>query len=84
MNLINTSRSDPEQYDAIVGDEQVGHLHLRRGRFVVECPVSCGEIVYEAFPGGYGRFLDDERDKYLDLAKQKIAEWLRSHKTLEE
>lgn len=74
--LIQTCSMCPEQYDA--KDEhgkQLGYLRLRWGEFTVNCPDCRGELVYSAEPKGDGMFDDDEREMYLQIAKDAIAEY---------
>lgn len=79
--LVKTCNAYPEQYDAFVGGKQVGYLRLRHGRFSVSCPDAGGEEVYFAHPDGYGEFTDNERDHYLDIAKEKISIWRKNNKS---
>jgi len=72
IKLVNTCGACPEQYNAYVGDKLVGYLRLRHGRFRVDFP-DCGEeTIYEAYPKGDGIFYDDEREQYLNEAKQAL------------
>lgn len=73
IRLEQTCYACPEQYDAFVGDEQVGYLRLRWGNFTVEYPDCGGDLVLEAQPRGHGRFDDEERDLYLDMARKALA-----------
>lgn len=74
IRLDQTCSACPEQYDAFIGDERVGYLRLRHGRFTVEVPDVGGKLVYEAEPKGDGCFADDERDYYLAKAVVAILE----------
>lgn len=76
INLVLTCGACPEQYDAFLGEERVGYLRLRHGRFYVECPDSGGLRVYEAAPDGDGIFTTEERDYYLSHAVAAIENWL--------
>jgi len=80
IKLILTCGACPEQYDAFLGEERVGYLRLRHGRFYVECPDSGGLRVYEATPKGDGLFDSDERDYYLAHAVAAIEGWIASGK----
>lgn len=82
MNNLNYKPSDirldmtcgacPEQYDAYVGNRQVGYLRLRHGIFRVDYP-DCGEeTIYTAYPKGDGTFHPDEREYYLTQAREAI------------
>lgn len=73
IRLEMTCRACPEQYDAFVGDKQVGYLRLRHGHFSVEFPDCGGEILYEASTIGDGIFDDSERDNHIQRAKDAIA-----------
>lgn len=75
ITLVRTCYACPEQYDAFVGDQQVGYLRLRHGFFTVDVPDHTGDTIYEACPRGDGIFEDDEREGYLMAAKQAIVEW---------
>lgn len=72
LRLVLTCGACPEQYDVYDGDEQVGYLRLRHGRFRAEVPHSGGRTVYEGLPMGDGIFLDEERDRYLTTAVRAI------------
>jgi len=65
IKLRLTCGACPEQYDAFLGEIQVGYLRLRHGAFRVDYPECGGETIYEASPRGDGEFHDDERDYYL-------------------
>jgi hypothetical protein len=72
IRLVQTCGACPEQYDAFIGDKQVGYLRLRHGYFRVDYP-DCGiKTVYEANPKGDGIFTPDEREYYLNEAKKAI------------
>ena len=73
IRLVQTCYACPEQYDAFLGDRQVGYLRLRHGEFRVDVPDCGGETVYEAEPEGDGIFADHERDHFLLEAKRAIA-----------
>lgn len=75
ITLVKTSCGCPEQYDAFLGNEQVGYLRLRHGRFTVECPDVGHTTVYEAKPEGDGAFERTERRKYLSKAVNAIMTW---------
>lgn len=73
IRLVKTCESCPEQYDAFIGDEQVGYLRLRHGHFRVDCPDCGGETVYSTILGDSGMFdTDSERHCYLTSACQAI------------
>lgn len=77
IRLVETCSACPEQYDAYVGDRQVGYLRLRHGTFLVHVLDAGGEVVYVARPKGDGTFDEDERDFYLTAAKDAIAKsWM--------
>lgn len=76
--LSMTCEACPEQYDAFIGDKQVGYLRLRHGRFRVDYPECGGETVYSADPRGDGIFEPSERDYYLTEAKKAIIKKLNS------
>lgn len=76
IELRQTCGACPEQYDAFLGERQVGYLRLRHGFFTVDVPDCGGQTIYEAEPEGDGIFDDKERDMYLWAARQSIAEWL--------
>ena len=63
VRLVLTCDACPEQYDAFIGDENVGYFRLRHGEFRVDA--SDGRTVYEALPEGAGAFEEGERDEYL-------------------
>jgi hypothetical protein len=80
IKLVETCGACPEQYDAFIGKEQVGYLRLRHGYFRVDYPSSGGEVIYEAEPKGDGMFKSDEREFYLNEAKNAIMNKLQSLK----
>lgn len=75
ITLKMTCGACPEQYDAYLNELLVGYLRLRHGYFKVTCPWVGGEIVYEDSPEGDGIFEDSERERYLTVSKEAIAEW---------
>ena len=80
IKLIQTCGACPEQYDAFIGEEQVGYLRLRHGYFRVDYPDYSGETIYSAEPKGDGCFDVDERDHYLEEAKKAILNKLLENK----
>lgn len=76
IDLQETCGACPEQYDAYIGELQVGYLRLRHGAFRVDVPQCGGEVVYQAYPDGDGCFTDSERDHFLGEAMRAIANWL--------
>ena len=77
IELIRTCYACPEQYDAFVDGEQVGYLRLRHGEFTVEYPDVYGKLIYEAEPEGDGLFSDNEREYFLNKAKEEINKQLK-------
>ena len=77
IELIRTCYACPEQYDAFVDGEQVGYLRLRHGFFTVEYPDANGKLIYEAEPEGDGLFSDNEREYFLNKAKEEINKQLQ-------
>lgn len=79
--LIQDCSGCPESYEAHLANSEniVGYLRLRHGCFTVQCPDHGGELVYHAYPKGDGIFDSDERDIYLEIAKQNIACWLNNN-----
>ena len=77
ISLIQTCGACPEQYDAFVDGEQVGYLRLRHGAFTVEYPDVNGKLIYEADPEGDGVFSDNEREYFLNKAKEEIHKQLK-------
>ena len=75
LKLVMVCGACPEAYDAFDGDEMVGYLRLRHGRFSVECPDVGGQLIYVASPEGDGIFTYDERDYYLKEAVKAIQYW---------
>jgi len=72
IKLVQTCEACPEQYEAFLNEKQVGYLRLRHGEFKVDYPDCGGETIYEATPKGDGIFEEDEREYYLEQAKQAI------------
>lgn len=79
IKLVQTSEFQPEQYDAFFDENGnlVGYLRLRSGWFRVDFPKCGGETIFEAYPNGYLEFKENEREFYLNTAKQAIAERLQ-------
>lgn len=79
IDLVRTCYAYPEQYDALDKDGNcIAYLRLRHGSFTVDCPDAgrgCVYEVYQAEPKGDGIFEDDERELYLDAAKQAIVQY---------
>lgn len=73
IRLDQTSCACPEQYDAYLGDDKVGYLRLRHGRFIVEVPDVGGRLVYASETLGDGAFEPCESDRHLNAAKEAIA-----------
>jgi len=81
IELIQTCGACPEQYEAFVKDffsedekKQVGYLRLRHGFFYVDYPDCGGERIYDANPDGDGCFSCDERESFLNKAKESILD----------
>lgn len=70
LRLVLTCGACPEQYDVYLGDEEIGYLRLRHGRFRAEYH---DKVVYTSTPRGDGTFADDgERAVELTKACQAI------------
>jgi hypothetical protein len=78
IELTMTCGACPEQYDAYIGEKQVGYLRLRHGSFRVDFIECGGETIYQAEPKGDGIFEWDERDYYLTEAKKAIIQKLNN------
>ena len=76
IDLVLTCGACPEQYDAFYRRARVGYLRLRHGYFDVVCPDVGGESVYEATPQGDGMFESEERETYLQFAREAISRWV--------
>lgn len=79
IRLVQTCFACPEQYDAFIGDRQVGYLRLRHGCFRVDYPAAGGETIYRANPQGDGIFEYEERGHYLAEAKKAILNKLNTN-----
>lgn len=80
IELRQTCGACPEQYDAFMGEKQVGYLRLRHGFFSVDCPDVGGKQVFATSEvSGDGMFTDEERPGMLAKAKESIAKWLETH-----
>lgn len=76
IDLVLTCYAYPEQYAALDKDGNcIAHLRLRNGVFTVECPDVGGECAYCAEPQGNGIFEYNEREMYLNAAKQAIVQY---------
>lgn len=76
VRLEMTGSGCPEQYDALVDDQQVAYLRLRHGQFRVDYPKhksDGGAVIYEGTPEGDGVFKPHERRRFLLEAKQAIV-----------
>ena len=73
IRLVMTCGACPEQYDAFIGDTQVGYLRLRHGYFQVRYPDVGGELVYDSATRGDGLFEESEREYHLTRARWAIA-----------
>jgi hypothetical protein len=82
IRLEQTCDACPEQYDAYLGDKQVGYLRLRHGYFRVDYPDCGGKTIYEAETNGDGIFESDEREFHLNKAKEAIIQELLQAKEL--
>ncbi len=73
INLIKTCDACPEQYDAynIITNEKIGYLRLRGGCFTVQN--ANNKTIISAYPLGDGMFTPDEREGYLNMAKEFLA-----------
>jgi hypothetical protein len=81
IRLVQTCGACPEQYDAFIGDKQVGYLRLRHGYFRVDYLKCGGQTVYEAHPHGDGIFADHEREHFLSVAKLALLDaYLKDNK----
>lgn len=79
IQLVHTCTACPEQYDAY--DNRgiiIGYLRLRWRTFTVKC--LSGEIIYSARTDGSGMFETYERDKYLECAKEALANYYNAQK----
>lgn len=81
IELVQTCGACPEQYDAYIkdylsdsGKKQVGYLRLRHGYFGVYYPDTGGELIYDSNPDGDGCFTCNERESFLDEAKEAIID----------
>jgi hypothetical protein len=76
--LVQTCGACPEQYDAFIGDRQVGYLRLRWGEFRVDYPDCGGETIYQAAIGDWlqGAFDEQQWSHYLEAAKAAIRQRL--------
>jgi hypothetical protein len=82
IKLYKTCSACPEQYDAFVdGNRYCGYLRLRHGRFTVDD--ANGNQLLVAYPEGDGLFDSDERESYLEQARQAIADWVNTSDSLE-
>lgn len=72
IRLYQTCGACPEQYEAFLGEKQVGYLRLRHGHFRVDFPDCAGETIYSAYPQGDGEFTEKERSYFIKKAKQAL------------
>ncbi|MEX0597966.1 MAG: hypothetical protein WD512_15865, partial [Candidatus Paceibacterota bacterium] len=62
IDLVQTSGACPEQYDAFIGEIQVGYLRLRHGYFTVNFLDHDGERIFSSYTIGDGIFDISERE----------------------
>ena len=81
----NDDPNDDEAiYDAFLGDERVGYLRFRHGRFTVEFPDVGGELLLESHSIlGDGEFDPRERARWLDIARRRIEQRLAAQHPIE-
>lgn len=72
IDLVETCYACPEQYDAFYKGKNIGYLRLRHGRFTVEY-LPTDKWILDAHPVGDGRFLDEEREHFLNKAREALA-----------
>ena len=83
VHLARTHTNDPEEYDAYIKVLKFGYLCLRDGEFIVSYPDKRGKVVYMAEPKGRGMFHEDEREFYLEAAKEALLKWHHRKRYLE-
>lgn len=74
ISLVRALTTSPEIYDAYIGEKSVGYLRLRGGVFRVSFPDRDGNVILNVNPKGKDEFEDDERERFLLMAKDAIAE----------
>lgn len=79
VDLVRTCIACPQQYDAFIGDEQVGYFRLRHGTFRVDYPDCGGKRIYSAHPDGDGIFYEHEETYYLTEAVNSILNYRNNH-----
>ena len=74
LEFRETCYACPEQYDVFDKDgNQVGYVRLRHGYLYAQCPDIGGEDVYDAYPDGDGRFINEyERNFHLNAIAKEI------------
>jgi hypothetical protein len=80
IKLIKTCSVCPEQYEAYLGDRQVGYLRLRGGSFTVNYPDVGGLEIYHGYPEGQDEFRDHERFHFTYLATAAIRKQLKAER----
>lgn len=84
VDLRMTCGACPEQYNAYIGDKQVGYFRLRHGSFRVDYPECGGETVfYSSNVKGDGVFEDDEREYFLTKGVIAILDIIKEEEQLE-
>lgn len=79
IRLVKTCNNCPEQYDAFIGDKQVGYLRLRHGYFRVDYPDCGGVTIFTSEPNGDGIFTsEEEREHHLTAACRAILRHIDS------
>lgn len=78
LELRCTCSSHPEQYDVYDGGAQVAYFRLRHGSFRVDVPKCGGDTIYRTDTNGDGLFDADERQKHLEIAVERVREWIRT------
>jgi hypothetical protein len=79
IDLVQTCGACPEQYDAFIGETQVGYLRLRHGYFYVNFLDHNGERIFSAHTIGDGIFDSSEREEMLNAAKNAIIDKIQEN-----
>ena len=78
LKLVQTCDYCPEQYDVFHGNERVGYIRYRSGRFTCQ-PVSDGKLLniylLERTDESWGSIPDDKRDEWLNECKNALADF---------
>lgn len=73
IQLVNTCRAVPEQYDVFMDNQKIGYLRLRHGRFSAKYPSHFGEEVYSNEEVRGIGFFHNQEERVNEIRKALVA-----------